>query len=445
MIPNTVHHAVSLTDQLLLERSRERAARARVEQVLASRAWQLEERQPPIAWNTARKRQPRLVAMPGYDLPAHVVPTMTLAQQVERLLAPTTEQKAAAAKDREQIALEKVATAYEAAATPAGRSAESRSEEGQPLMAPAASALESALEAQQTGPDWDDRERTYHAAHDIWCQLGTLADRWPRRARRSERGEWERSGMITETLDAICYGFERRWARADVDYNRARREYEDLERAQKGGEIDAVQLKQAEERAIERHEQLDFFWQLFSAARSAYELLVGAGWNTSKRLNEQHSTALGLANARLMPKIYVPVHPDATQRVIVMGGGADASDALAAALGRLVAKYPALTLYTGDRTVGIEAQVARFAVGAKCQAIQLPLDPKDERAAPFRRNERLIELARPHGIVLAGPRTHGPTDALADLARARKIPLWDLRQPVPAAAAAPAEAPPVRV
>jgi hypothetical protein len=443
MIPTTVHHAVSLTDQLLLERARERAARARVEQVLYERAWLLEERQPAAAWNPAKTRQPRKIAAPGYDLPAHAVPVMTLVQQVERLLAPTPEQKAAAARSRAQIALEAAAVAYEAAAAPAGRSAESRSEEGQPLMAPAASALESALDAEQTGPDWDDGERTYHAAHDIWCQLGTLADRWPRRARRSESGAWERSGMVTETLDAICYGFERRWARADVDYNRARREYEDLERAQKGGEIDAAQVKQAEERAIERHEQLDFFWQLFSAARSAYELLVGAGWNTSKRLNEQHSTALGLANARLMPKIYVPVHPDATQRVIVMGGGADASNALAAGLAKLKAKHPALTLYTGDRTVGIEAQVARFAVSAQCQAIQLSLDPKDERAAPFRRNERLLALARPHGVIVAGPAKHGPTAALAELAATQGIRVWDLRDLDPAAAAAAAKAPPV--
>ena len=83
MIPTSIHHAVSLTDQLLAERARERAARARVEQVLHERAWLLEERQPAAAWNPAKTRQPRKIAAPGYDLPAHAVPAMTLVQQVE--------------------------------------------------------------------------------------------------------------------------------------------------------------------------------------------------------------------------------------------------------------------------------------------------------------------------------------------------------------------------
>lgn len=363
-----------------------------------------------------------------YDVPAHVVLTQAPEVVLERLLGATKEQRAAAMKDAEAEVLLRASIGYEAAH--AG-SAEARDEVLHPLMAPAASQLEAALGVVE-GPTWSNERAVYHAAHDLWCGLGTLADRWPRKARRTESGAWMRSGVVTETLDAVCAAFERRWERSDRDLGDAQTRLRDAERANKQGEIDVISLTRCEDDVVERQEQLEFYHQLFWSAKSAYALLVGTGWQTSKKVKIDRASALGLAGATLMlTHEQIPPQPAMTQRVIVAGGGDRHLPELEQALEKLVKKYPSLTLYATDYDRGPADQVARWALKAGVQLIRCKLDRADGNRGAFRRNERMMQLAQPHGVVLVGPLTHGPTGHLADLAAAAAgVGLWDLRADV---------------
>jgi len=433
---------VTDAEQYIREAAREqRVLRARAEQVLHERAWRQEEQQPPLPWLTQKTRQPTRFAKKdaGYDVGLQQVPTMTLERQIEKLLAPTTEQKAASAKATARYA--DVAAAEAASHSVAARSAETRGLAEQPSMAPAASDLESALASYQDGAFPRDARGVYFAARDIFQQLGTLADRWPRRARRTESGAWMRSGVVTETLDAACAAYERRWARADRDERAARDRLEELTEGNVGGEIDGVAIARAEEDVLERQEQAEFYLQVFHAARATYTLMVGAGWQTTQRIKTDRAHLLGLAGATLQTvHIYTPLDPRATQRVVIAGGGTE-DPALVERLQQVLTKYPALTLYSTDYDLGVPAQVNRFAVANGVQLVRFQLKAEDGKAGPFRRNERMLQAAQPHAVILAGAREHGPTQALADLAA--KLPrcfVWDLRA---AAAAETEKTPPV--
>ena len=346
-------------------------------------------------------------------------------ETIDRLLGRTEDARKAAnvAADR----YSRLAAAESASASAAGRSAEARSDENHPLAAPAAAALPTAQLAAAEGPDDDDVHRVFAAASDIFAQLATLADRFPRTVRKTESGEWVQTGVVANTLDTICAGFERRWERADRAADRALRAFHQADRGRVGGEIDGNQAAKAEDDAIEANDQAQFYRALYDAACRAYELHVGTPWITRQSIDSERATALGLANARLREvTVYTPPRPAATHRVIVMGGG-EAAGELLPALERVAAKYPALTLYSGDREKGIERQVATFAMG-RCQLVRFGLDrEKDGNAAPFRRAERMLDQARPHGVILAGPIDHGPTAHLAKIARDRGIAIWDLR------------------
>jgi len=388
-------------------------------------------------WRRGKIHQPTPCKAKGYDLTEHAVRGHTEEErlaEIETLVGTGIER-------RRQVngatdLWERTLLRYNASITARGRSAEAGAEERMPLAAPAAAAL-------ADGPSVDDARSTYYAVCTIFEQLATLADRFPRTARRQENGEWQRGGLVADVLDVVAAGFERAWERRDQWHGDAMKALREAEEADTITEMGQQQLAQLEDKAIQRAEEAMFLRSIYDGARRTYGLLTGAPWNSRQRIKGDRATALKIANTTLAT-VYAPPPPAQTTRVIVMGGGEEHSRALAEGLARLRCKHEELTIYSGDREVGIEDQAARFALANRCQLVRLSLNHEaHKRASPFRRLEAMLDLAQADGVIIAGIAKHGPTEELVKHAQARGIKIWDLRDlDTPALAA---KAPAVRI
>ena len=118
---------------------------------------------------------------------------------------------------------------------------------------------------------------------------------------------------------------------------------------------------------------------------------------------------------------------------IAFTGGADCADhaAIWDALDRVRAKHPDMVLLHGGAPRGAERIAAAWADNRGVTQIVFKPDwTRHGKAAPFRRNDQLLEVLPIGLIVFPGS---GITDNLADKARAMGIPLFDFRpKPIPA-------------
>lgn len=205
-----------------------------------------------------------------------------------------------------------------------------------------------------------------------------------------------------------------------------------LQREQDGSEIRSVELEKAITEGItliERRDAMEFFRE---AAAAQFRVHAGKAWSPRTGSRTLHRTMTAsmidsrdFLDRRLREKAKALL-PEGTP--ILFSGGADFGDhaVIWDALDKTRARHPDMFLLHGATPSGAERAAACWAESRG--VVQVAFRPdwnKHGKAAPFKRNDRMLEVL-PAGLILF-PGT-GIQDNLADKAAKMGIALWDFRK-----------------
>lgn len=201
---------------------------------------------------------------------------------------------------------------------------------------------------------------------------------------------------------------------------------------QDGSEIRSVELERLIDRGRLLSDKRTAFEHMRDAAAERYELFTGSPWRprTGSMVNHKNKTAAMVesrdfisAKRRSETEIMLPEGPK-----IAFAGGTEFNDtqAIWSALDAILAKHPKMVLMHGGNVRGAERIAACWAASRKVTDIAFKPAWKDkaDKSAPFKRNDRMLEIMPIGVVVFPG---NGITDNLADKARKLGIPLHDLR------------------
>ena len=264
-------------------------------------------------------------------------------------------------------------------------------------------------------PVWDEAEAT--AA--VLKAFGILAQAAPDGTQLAD----ERANLLwgfVNTLDAQTQRLDRA---ADKLIPRVR----ELQREQDGSEIRSRELELATDRANNLTERRDAFEQLRDAAAEAYRAETGEVWRPRRG---SHVSQTGkLTSAVIEARDFQRARKDRENTahlpqgtLVAVAGGKEANDAgkIIAHLDKVKAKYADVVLVHGGGP-GAEKIAAGWAErNGVHQIVCKPDWDAHGRAAPFRRNDELLNLL-PKGVV-AFPGS-GITDNLVDKAKTLGIPV----------------------
>jgi len=239
---------------------------------------------------------------------------------------------------------------------------------------------------------------------------------------------------IEPDLDDLLWNLVNIFHRAGSHADRKLDDNEQLQRRlqleQDGSEIRSVELERAIREGIsliERRDTMEFFRE---AASGHYRALLRKAWmpRTGSRANQKALTATlidsrDFLDARLRQKA-ASLIPEGTR--IAFTGGTDADHrAVWDSLDRARNRHPDMILLHGATPTGAERAAACWAESRG--VVQIAFRPdwnRHGKAAPFKRNDRMLE-ALPVGVIIF-PGT-GIQDNFADKARKMGIPTWDFR------------------
>ena len=216
---------------------------------------------------------------------------------------------------------------------------------------------------------------------------------------------------------------------------RVERELDDNEQAQRrsqkeqdGSEIRSVELERLiceGQTLIERRDSMELFRD---QAAEAFETHTGSSWRprTGSKVNHRSLTASLIdsrdflaAKRRADTELLLPAGPR-----IAFTGGLDFNDhrAIWDRLDKALAKHPGMVLLLGGSPKGAERIASCWADHRKVTQIAFKPDwSRHAKAAPFKRNDRMLETLPIGVIVFPGS---GISANLADKARVLGIPVW---------------------
>ncbi|AFK54056.1 DUF2493 domain-containing protein [Tistrella mobilis] len=221
--------------------------------------------------------------------------------------------------------------------------------------------------------------------------------------------------------------------------DRIERELDDNEQAQKrsqreqdGSEVKSVELERLLAEGLTLIERRNAFELMRDQAADLFETHTGSMWrpHTGSMVNRRNLTAAMIdsrdfiaARRRADTEVMLPSGPK-----VAFTGGLDFNDhqAIWAALDRVHARHPGMVLLHGGSPKGAERIAACWADNRK--VVQVAFKPdwaKHQKAAPFKRNDQLLEVMPIGVVVFPGS---GISDNLADKARKLGIPLFDFRK-----------------
>jgi hypothetical protein len=210
---------------------------------------------------------------------------------------------------------------------------------------------------------------------------------------------------------------------------------EDRQRAsqaeQDGSEIRSVELERLIAQGLTMLERRSAFELLRDRAAEHYEAHTGSAWRprSGSMVNHRHLTAAVIdsrdfiaAKRRAETEVHLPPGP----KVAFAGGIAcNDHDRIWDALDKVLAKHPDMVLIHGGTDRGAERIAACWADARKVTQIAFKPDwSREGKAAPFKRNDRMLEVMPIGVVVFPGS---GITDNLADKARKLGIRLFDFR------------------
>ena len=238
------------------------------------------------------------------------------------------------------------------------------------------------------------------------------------------RLEPDLEGLLWSTVNLFHRAVER--IERELDGNE--RDQQRSQREQNGSEVRSVELERLTAQGltlIERRNALELFRD---QASERFEAHTGSAWRprTGSMVNHRALTAAMIdsreflaARRRAETELLVPAGPK-----IAFSGGADCNDhhLIWSTLDKVHAKHPDMVLIHGGSPKGAELIASKWATTRKVPQIAFKPDwTKHAKAAPFKRNDAMLELV-PIGVVHF-PGT-GIQDNLADKARRLGIPVW---------------------
>ncbi len=217
--------------------------------------------------------------------------------------------------------------------------------------------------------------------------------------------------------------------------SRIERELDDNEQAQKrgqreqdGSEVRSVELERRTAEGmtlIERRNCMEFFRD---QAAEQFDRHTGSAWRprSGSMVNHRALTSAMIdsrdflaAKRRAESEVLLPAGPK-----VAFTGGLNFNDhqSIWDRLDKVHAKHPDMVLLHGGSPKGAERIAARWADHRKVPQIAFKPDwTKHAKAAPFKRNDQMLEIL-PVGVMVF-PGT-GIQDNLADKARKMGIPVW---------------------
>lgn len=205
-----------------------------------------------------------------------------------------------------------------------------------------------------------------------------------------------------------------------------------LQREQDGTEVKAVELESLIAQGQTMIERRDAFELMRDQATERYEQHTGSAWRprTGSLVNHRHLTAALIdsrdflaARRKTETDVMLPTGPK-----IAFTGGLDFNNhhLIWDVLDKVHAKHPDMVLIHGKSPKGAELIAAKWADNRKVPQIGFAPDwGKHGRAAPFKRNDAVLDLV-PIGVIIF-PGT-GIQDNFADKARKLGINAYDFRK-----------------
>lgn len=209
------------------------------------------------------------------------------------------------------------------------------------------------------------------------------------------------------------------WATVNVFHRaaeRVERQLDDNEQAQKrsqkeqdGSEIRSVELEDLTAQGISMIERRNAFEMFRDLAAERFEAHTGSAWRprTGSRVNHRMMTAAMIdsrdflaARRKANAEVLVPPGPK-----IAFSGGDDFNDHhwIWATLDKIHAKHPDMVLLHGGSKRGAERVAACWADNRKVPQIAFRPDfNRHQRAAPFKRNDAMLEVGPIGAVVTPG-------------------------------------------
>ena len=237
--------------------------------------------------------------------------------------------------------------------------------------------------------------------------------------------------QLADERESLLWGFvnmlDAQVRRLDRSVDRLAPEIRDLQRAQDGTEINARELELTTHRAQNFGDRRDAFEKKRDAAAEQYRAETGDVWRPRRG---SHVSQTGkLTSAAIDARDFLRARKDREMKahlpqgtLVAIAGGKDITDpgAVFARLDKAREKYSDMVLVHGGGP-GVERIAAQWAErNGVHQVVCKPDWNAHGRAAPFRRNDELLNLL-PKGVI-AFPGS-GITDNLIDKAVALGIPV----------------------
>ena len=300
----------------------------------------------------------------------------------------------------------------------------------------------------------DDERQPEHAASAtaMACEAAALYGATPGRDEFDSRDVWDRDDaldavseafrimaqgiapdgfQLADERESLLWGFvnmlDAQTQRLDRAADKLLPDLRDLQRAQDGTEIKSRELELTTARAQNLTDRRDAFEIMRDTAADAYRAETGSVWRPRRG---SHTSQTGkLTSAAIDARDFMRARKDRETMahlpqgtLVAIAGGKDVADpaAVIARLDKAREKYADMVLVHGGGP-GVEKIAARWAEKNGVQQIVCKPDwDKHGRAAPFRRNEELLNLL-PKGVI-AFPGS-GITENLVDKARQLGIPV----------------------
>ena len=300
--------------------------------------------------------------------------------------------------------------------------------------------------------DIDTIETGGQSATAAICESAQLFGATPERGEFDSREVWDRDDatdavseafrilaqgvspdgfQLADERESLLWGFvnmlDSQVRRLDRSVDRLTPELRDLMSAQDGTEITSRELELVTDRARHLGDRRDAFEIMRDAAAEQYRGETGDTWRPRRG---SHASQTGkLTSAAIDARDFQRARKDRETTahlpqgtLVAIAGGKDVQDpaAVIATLDQTRAKYADIVLVHGGGP-GVEKIAARWAErNGVDQVVCKPDWDRHGRAAPFRRNEELLQLL-PQGV-LAFPGS-GITENLVDRARQLGIPV----------------------
>ncbi|WIW50319.1 DUF2493 domain-containing protein (plasmid) [Bradyrhizobium sp. 62B] len=238
------------------------------------------------------------------------------------------------------------------------------------------------------------------------------------------RLEPDLGGLLWSTVNLFHRAVERIERKLDVNEQAQQKS----QREQNGSEVRSVELERLTAEGISLIERRNCLELFRDQAIERFEVHAGTAWRprSGSLVNHRMLTAAMIdsrdflaAKRRTETEIMVPPGPK-----IALTGGLDFNDysLIWDRLDKVHAKHPDMVLLHGASPKGAELIGSKWATSRKVPQIAFKPDwTKHAKAAPFKRNDAMLELL-PIGV-LHFPGT-GIQDNLADKAKRLGIPVW---------------------